>query len=287
MPRVNVSEQTVSLPEAAMVAGVSTPILRDLQAKGLIAPVKTGRYPLVATVSAYTKRLREQAAGRVTDGSKTELAKAQAAIAQAKAGLLNRKLIEVEDVEIDHRGKVRQLRAAFLALPSRIAGMVPTLGREGAEIIAREVRDVLTDVANEPPVEEAGISDMARGTDSAAATAAIGVDRGNLYLPSDVSALPGRIRLYPYQRGIADAISDPLGERVTMVKAARVGFTTILTGCIASYVANEPSPILAVLPTESDCRDYMVTDVEPIFKASLRSRVRFRSVTRMASATRS
>ncbi len=89
-----------------------------------------------------------------------------------------------------------------------------------------------------------------------------------LRLPEGVSALPGRIRLWPYQREIADAISDPTIERVTLVKPVRVGFTTLLTGTLASYVANEPSPILALLPTEADCRDYVVSDLEPIFAAT-------------------
>lgn len=87
-------------------------------------------------------------------------------------------------------------------------------------------------------------------------------------LPEGVSALPGRVTLWPYQREIADAISDPTIERVTLVKPVRVGFTTLLTGALASYVANEPAPILALLPTEADCRDYMVSDVEPIFEAT-------------------
>ncbi len=87
-------------------------------------------------------------------------------------------------------------------------------------------------------------------------------------LPEGVSALPGRVKLWPYQREIADAISDPTIERVTIVKPVRVGFTTLLTGALASYIANEPSPIWALLPTEADCRDYMVSDVEPIFAAT-------------------
>ena len=87
-------------------------------------------------------------------------------------------------------------------------------------------------------------------------------------LPEGVSALPGRVTLWPYQREIADAISDPELERVTLVKSVRVGFTTLLTGALASYVANEPSPILALLPTEADCRDYVVSDLEPIFDAT-------------------
>lgn len=90
----------------------------------------------------------------------------------------------------------------------------------------------------------------------------------NLWLPSDVSAVPGPIRLSTPQRLIAEAIGDPEIERVSIVKPVRVGFSTLLTGTLASYVANEPSPILLLLPTESDCRDYAVSDLEPTFSAS-------------------
>lgn len=90
----------------------------------------------------------------------------------------------------------------------------------------------------------------------------------NLRLPEDVSALPGEVRLWEFQRGIADAISDPEIERVTLVKSVRVGLSTLLTATIGSYVANEPSPILLLLPTEADCRDYTVSDLEPIFDAT-------------------
>ncbi|MEN3232552.1 phage terminase large subunit family protein [Methylobacterium ajmalii] len=90
----------------------------------------------------------------------------------------------------------------------------------------------------------------------------------HLRLPEGVTALPGPVRLWPYQRGIADAISDPTVERVTIVKSARLGFTTLLSGTIGNFVANVPSPILALLPTEADARDYVVSDLEPIFDAS-------------------
>src|SRR5438093_3156948 len=87
-------------------------------------------------------------------------------------------------------------------------------------------------------------------------------------LPEGTTALPGPLRLWPYQREIADAISDPTIERVTLVKPVRVGFTTLLTGAVASFVANDPAPILALLPTDSDCRDYVVSEVEPLFAAT-------------------
>ena len=89
-----------------------------------------------------------------------------------------------------------------------------------------------------------------------------------IHLPEGVSSVPGRVRLWPFQREIADAIGDPLIERVTLVKPVRVGFTTLLTSAVASFVANDPAPILSLLPTEADCRDYMISDIEPTFSAS-------------------
>ena len=89
-----------------------------------------------------------------------------------------------------------------------------------------------------------------------------------MVLPSDVSALPGPVRLHPFQLGIADAMGDPTIERVTLVKAVRVGLSTLMAGALASFVANEPSPILMLLPTEGDARDTMVSQIEPLFDAS-------------------
>lgn len=90
----------------------------------------------------------------------------------------------------------------------------------------------------------------------------------HVILPDGVSAQPGPVRLWPFQREIADAIGDPAFERVTLVKPVRVGFTTLLTSAVASFVANDPAPILYLLPAEADCRDYVVSDLEPVFSAS-------------------
>ncbi len=89
----------------------------------------------------------------------------------------------------------------------------------------------------------------------------------HIYLPQTASALPGRMRLWSYQRGICDALDDPTVERVTVLKSARIGYTALLSGIIASYVANSPAPILAVQPTADDARDYAV-DLEQLFEAS-------------------
>ena len=90
----------------------------------------------------------------------------------------------------------------------------------------------------------------------------------NIVLPSSISALPGRVKLYSYQREIAEAITDPLVERVTLVKASRLGFTTMLVTAIGNYCTNEPASIIVVLPTQDDARNFVVDHVEPIFSST-------------------
>jgi phage terminase large subunit GpA-like protein len=68
----------------------------------------------------------------------------------------------------------------------------------------------------------------------------------HIRLPAGESAVPGPIRLWGYQRGVADAIGDPLIERVTVIKSARIGYTTLLVGALANYVHNDPSSLLCL-----------------------------------------
>ena len=63
-------------------------------------------------------------------------------------------------------------------------------------------------------------------------------------------------------RQIADAIGDPKIERVSIIKSARIGFTTVMTGAIARHLVDQPCQALVLLPTESDARDYGVTGFE-------------------------
>ncbi len=73
-------------------------------------------------------------------------------------------------------------------------------------------------------------------------------------------------------RAIADAIGDPAVERVSVLKSVRVGFSTVLTAAIGCHVLTDPCPVLVLLPTQDDCRDYVVSEVERLFEASPRLR---------------
>ena len=90
----------------------------------------------------------------------------------------------------------------------------------------------------------------------------------HVVLPEGLCASPGPMRLYSYQREIADAIGDPEIERVTLQKAARIGFSALVAAAIGHFCANDPSPILCLLPVESDAKDFVKSDLEPLFSAS-------------------
>jgi phage terminase large subunit GpA-like protein len=90
----------------------------------------------------------------------------------------------------------------------------------------------------------------------------------HIILPSSISALPGRMKLHVYMREIAAAVTDPLYERITLCKASRLGFSTLLVSAIGAFAVNEPAPLIVLLPTQDDARNFAVDAVEPIFAAS-------------------
>lgn len=86
----------------------------------------------------------------------------------------------------------------------------------------------------------------------------------NLRLPAGVSATPGPVRLWEFQRGLADAIGDPTIPRVTCLKAVRCGYSTLLVAAVAAYASNDPCPVLMLVPTTDDARNFMVHHLEPV-----------------------
>ena len=60
---------------------------------------------------------------------------------------------------------------------------------------------------------------------------------------------------------------DPAVERIT-IKSARVGYTKSLMVALGAVAANDPSPIILLVPTDEDARGIAVDEVEPIFEAT-------------------
>lgn len=85
-------------------------------------------------------------------------------------------------------------------------------------------------------------------------------------LSRETSAQTGRFRGFRYQDQIADAVTDPTVEEVTVMKSARVGFTKILDNIIGYYLHQDPCPILMVQPRVEDAEDYSSTEIEPMLR---------------------
>ena len=124
-------------------------------------------------------------------------------------------------------------------------------------------------LASKPPVRrggKAGATPRRKRPSASPAGLAVWIE-ANVRLP-DTVAEPGPVRLWPWQVGIAQAISDNAIERVTLQKSTRLGFSSLLTAAIGYFAVEEPSSILYLLPTESDCRNFIVSDVEPMFDST-------------------
>ena len=132
--------------------GVSTPAVCDLMARGIVprdASLEDG-------CKAYTKHLREKAAGRgegEDDGEltreKTRLTKAQADKVELEVEELRGALVRVEAVERERGDLVAAARAKLLSLPGKAAPLVMASGNllEAERIIKNLVYEALTELA--------------------------------------------------------------------------------------------------------------------------------------------
>lgn len=94
-------------------------------------------------------------------------------------------------------------------------------------------------------------------------------EAGNIILPEGQSARAGnRWRNWPYMREPMDAIGDPEVERVSIIKATRVGYTKSIMVAIAATAATDPCPIILLVPTDKDATGYAVDEMEPLFESS-------------------
>lgn len=82
------------------------------------------------------------------------------------------------------------------------------------------------------------------------------------------SAAVGRFRPWKFQRGILDAIGDPLLERVDIIKSARTGYTVSLVAALGATAINDPCPMILLMPTDDDARGIAVDEIDPGFRDS-------------------
>lgn len=87
----------------------------------------------------------------------------------------------------------------------------------------------------------------------------------NRVLPA-TSAEPGRWRTarVPYLREIMDACSDPRIERVSVMKAAQVGYSEALLNVLGYYIDQDPAPILLVQISTGEAAKFSKERIAPM-----------------------
>jgi phage terminase large subunit GpA-like protein len=87
-------------------------------------------------------------------------------------------------------------------------------------------------------------------------------------LSRSASAEPGQWRTSraAFQRGIMDAISDPMVEEVVVMKPAQVGYTEMLGNALGYFAAQDPAPMLLVQPTVEMGRAWSVDRLRPMLE---------------------
>jgi phage terminase large subunit GpA-like protein len=90
----------------------------------------------------------------------------------------------------------------------------------------------------------------------------------NIVLPQAQNPMGGRYRNWPYLIAILDDFGDPNVEQISLIKAARIGFTKGIMIALGAEVVNDPCPMILLMPTDEDARDAAVDEVEPLFEST-------------------
>jgi phage terminase large subunit GpA-like protein len=86
------------------------------------------------------------------------------------------------------------------------------------------------------------------------------------WIPKSTGAESGPVTLYGYQRGLMDAMCDPRIPLVTVLKAARVGYTRCATLAIGYHLHHDSTLCAVALPTVTDAEDFGGSEVAPMLR---------------------
>ena len=147
------SEDAISTAALADLLGASVAKVRELAREGLLQKTGIDRFDRRQAVRAYCQRLRELGRRGATDpeylAEKTRLAREQADKIAVQNAAARGELLPAKAVEAEWSTILRDVRAAMLALPSRLQQRLGHLGPHDVQTIDREIRDALAEAARD------------------------------------------------------------------------------------------------------------------------------------------
>lgn len=87
---------------------------------------------------------------------------------------------------------------------------------------------------------------------------------------AETSMEPGKWRTsrVPHLKMIMDCANDPDIHQITIMGSSQIGKTEAINNILAYYIMIKPCPILYMLPTENDCRDFARDKFDAMIKAT-------------------
>lgn len=147
--------KTVDAHVLARLFGVTQRTITSLAQQGAVVRAGRGSFDFAASIKKYVEHLRETATGRgdsktvaALSSQRTRLAREQADAVALKNAALRGELVEAAAVEREWSEALRGLRAAMLAVASRVQRRIPTLTTVDVAAIDREIREALTALGN-------------------------------------------------------------------------------------------------------------------------------------------
>ena len=142
----------VSAAELCELLAVSDNRGRDLAHRGVFVKVDRNRFDTRASLRAFSVDLQTTAkrgnAGSELDREKVRVQKATAEKLELQNAEARRELVPAAEVEKQWANVLRDVRAAMLALPSRIQQRLGHLSPHDLTTMDREIRDALAEIAN-------------------------------------------------------------------------------------------------------------------------------------------
>lgn len=89
-----------------------------------------------------------------------------------------------------------------------------------------------------------------------------------IILPASANALPGPLRLAPYQREPIDAVADDDVEIIVLMLASQTGKSTTINAIMGHCIASDPGPMLHVSPTGGRSEEFVRERFDPLISAS-------------------
>lgn len=151
-PDPDAADDLVSAADLGEWLGLTANRVNALAREGVLPRRPDNLFPLKAGVRAYADHIRKGALGRTADGQlateKIRLAREQADKLALQNSSARGELLDARDVAQEWRGVITDLRAALLAVPSRVAARLG-LDRAATLALDREIRDAMEALAHD------------------------------------------------------------------------------------------------------------------------------------------